>query len=61
MLGPNWEKHFRQLAKELDLARALKLPLSILGTTAGGPPTELTLDPNADPNADPANGKDNQQ
>lgn len=61
VLGPNWEKHFRQLAKELDLARELKLPLSILGTTAGGPPTELTLDPNADPNADPANGKDNQQ
>jgi capsid protein len=54
VLGPNWEKHLRQLGKELEVARALKLPLSIFGSAAGGPPTTLILDPNTDTNAEPA-------
>lgn len=61
LLGPNWEKHLRQLGKELELIRELKIPLSILGTTAGGPPTELSLDPNADPNADTTNQPDTER
>lgn len=45
-LGPDWEEKFQLLAKQIDTARALKLPLSIFETVSG---TVIEEDPQGDP------------
>lgn len=35
MIGPHWREHFQHFAEEINLARELNLPISVLETVAG--------------------------
>ena len=55
IIGPSWREHFAQLSAELEAAKEMKIPLGIFGTSAGGAPTPLVIDPSKDtddPNPD---------
>jgi uncharacterized membrane protein YgcG len=47
LLGPDWQNRMTSYAKQLELARTLKLPLSVFETVSGG-----ALEQNAEPLAD---------
>ena len=46
-LGSDWDEQFRQQARELDLARTLNLPLSVLETVSGAPAGEPRDNPDS--------------
>ena len=55
LLGPNWEKLFESFAAQIDKARELNLPLSVLESMSGNLPEP---EPDDDDETKPGGGKD---
>lgn len=60
LLGPDWQNKLTSYAKQLDVARALKLPLSVFETVSGGALNNET-EPDSDKSESTKKGKQNER